>query len=82
LDTQIVITLKANSPFLQNLWALRERIAEALASEGYVYKYDVSVPIRQFYQLVDVMRARLENLPIRCCGYGHLGNVCDEERFI
>ena len=66
-------------PFLQNLWALRERIAEALASEGYVYKYDVSVPIRQFYQLVDAMRARLGSLPIRCCGYGHLGNACDEK---
>ena len=61
------------------MWALRERIAEALASEGYVYKYDVSVPIRQFYQLVDVMRAELGSLPIRCCGYGHLGNMRDEE---
>ncbi|XP_046451925.1 D-2-hydroxyglutarate dehydrogenase, mitochondrial-like [Daphnia pulex] len=67
-------TIAVDSTQATNLWALRERIAEALASEGYVYKYDVSVPIRQFYQLVDVMRARLENLPIRCCGYGHLGD--------
>lgn len=61
------------------MWGLRERISEALACEGYVYKYDVSVPIRQFYQLVDDIRIRLGNLPIRCCGYGHLGNTRHEK---
>ena len=61
--------------FQQKIWALRERITEALAKEGYVYKYDVSVPTRQFYQLVEEMRNRLGNVPIRCCGYGHLGKL-------
>ncbi|XP_057375855.1 D-2-hydroxyglutarate dehydrogenase, mitochondrial-like [Daphnia carinata] len=67
-------TLAVDSAQAKNLWELRERISEALACEGYVYKYDVSVPVRQFYQLVDDMRIRLGNLPIRCCGYGHLGD--------
>ena len=57
----------------QSLWALRERIAEALGRDGYVYKYDVSGPTRKFYQLVDDMRLRLGDEAVRCCGYGHLG---------
>jgi len=63
-----------DSAHVMKIWALRERIAEALASEGYVYKYDVSVPVRQFYQLVEEMRNRLGDPGIRCCGYGHLGD--------
>lgn len=74
-----------DSAHVMKLWALRERIAEALAAEGCVYKYDVSVPVRQFYQLVEEVRKRLAGHGIRCCGYGHLGdgnlhlNITNEE---
>ena len=41
----------ANSPsHQQQLWPLRERIAEALMRDGYCYKYDISLPYDTFYQ--------------------------------
>ena len=41
----------ANSPsHQQQLWPLRERIAEALLRDGYCYKYDISLPYDTFYQ--------------------------------
>jgi D-2-hydroxyglutarate dehydrogenase len=59
---------------LQTLWQFRECIAEALLRDGYVYKYDISLPLSQFYGLVPEMsdRVRKEGA-IRCCGFGHLG---------
>lgn len=41
----------ANSPsHQQQMWPLRERIAEALLKDGYCYKYDISLPYDSFYQ--------------------------------
>ena len=34
------------------LWAVRERITEALQHDGTVYKYDISLPLPQLYSLV------------------------------
>ena len=31
------------------IWQLRERIAEALKHDGYCYKYDISLPLDNFY---------------------------------
>lgn len=58
----------------QNLWALRERIAESLLHDGYCYKYDVSLPIDQYYNVVEMMRERLGVLAKRVVGYGHVGD--------
>ena len=58
---------------LQSIWGLRERIAEALMHDGYVYKYDLSVPLTTFDEFVTDVRNRLGNHVSRVCGYGHLG---------
>ncbi|NXX74989.1 D2HDH protein, partial [Urocolius indicus] len=58
----------------QALWELRERITEALSHEGYVYKYDVSLPLGRLYELVTHMRARLGTSASSVVGYGHLGD--------
>lgn len=58
----------------QQLWPLRERIAEALLKDGYCYKYDISLPLDVFYNSVLVMRERLGQDIVRCVGYGHLGD--------
>ena len=41
----------ASSPSRQSqeIWGLRERIAEALKKDGYNYKYDISLPLTVFY---------------------------------
>ncbi len=57
-----------------SLWKLRESISEALSKEGYVYKYDVSLPVSQMYELVDKTRMRLQNSSAKVVGYGHLGD--------
>ena len=42
------------------LWGLRENITVALNQAGYVYKYDFSLPLDSFYELVEETRARIE----------------------
>ncbi|KAF7279777.1 hypothetical protein GWI33_006760 [Rhynchophorus ferrugineus] len=60
---------------MRTIWDLRERITEGFIHDGYVFKYDVSLPIENFYSLVPVMRERLANDDVvRVSGYGHLGD--------
>ncbi|XP_053758454.1 D-2-hydroxyglutarate dehydrogenase, mitochondrial isoform X2 [Panthera pardus] len=56
------------------LWALRERISEALSRDGYVYKYDLSLPTERLYDLVTDLRVRLGPRAKHVVGYGHLGD--------
>ncbi|PGH30195.1 hypothetical protein GX50_07060 [[Emmonsia] crescens] len=68
----------------QTLWRWREGITEALSHMGGTYKYDVSIPLVELYQLVDDTRDRLtkaglvgddESYPVReVLGYGHMGD--------
>ncbi|KAL2863230.1 uncharacterized protein BJX67DRAFT_374695 [Aspergillus lucknowensis] len=68
----------------QSIWRWREGITEALSHLGGTYKYDVSIPLPELYQLVDDCRERLtklgfvgddESLPVRAVvGYGHMGD--------
>ena len=60
--------------FCQALWSLRERLAEGLLHDGYCYKYDVSLPLSSFYQLVVDMRQRVSGSAKRVVGYGHVGD--------
>ncbi|KAG0254122.1 hypothetical protein BG011_005943 [Mortierella polycephala] len=66
----------------KNLWAIREGITEACAKTGSVYKYDLSIPVPVFYQMVEDMRARLDQQgvlgqgkAVECVvGFGHIGD--------
>ncbi|KAL3423044.1 actin interacting protein 2 [Phlyctema vagabunda] len=67
------------------LWAWREGVAECSAHFGGVYKYDVSIPLEELYQLVEDTRARIteagllgddESHPVKdVIGYGHMGDA-------
>ncbi|CAG98049.1 D-lactate dehydrogenase [Kluyveromyces lactis] len=70
---------------LKNLWQWREMIPESSQAGGGVYKYDVSLPLKDLYSLVDAANARLEehgllsiddeSKPvISAVGYGHVGD--------
>ena len=61
---------------MKKLWELRERVAEALLRMGYCFKYDFSLPLANFYQLVEVMRERLKDNDkvTSVSGYGHVGD--------
>jgi FAD/FMN-containing dehydrogenase len=68
----------------QELWRWREGIPEALSHLGGTYKYDVSIPVPEMYQLVEDTRERLGNAGlvgegdefpvIDVVGYGHMGD--------
>ena len=70
------------------LWGLREDITVALAQAGHVYKYDFSLPLEHFYEIVEQMRERLRDVgtETHTVGYGHVGdsnvhlNVCTPGR--
>nr|CAD7589520.1 unnamed protein product [Timema genevievae] len=56
------------------MWNIRESISLALLSEGYLYKYDISLPHDSFYSIIPELTKRLPSHYIRCCGYGHIGD--------
>lgn len=69
----------------QELWQWREGITESLSHVGKTYKYDLSLPLDQFYQVVNDTRERFveagllgndESYPVRdVVGYGHMGDA-------
>ncbi|XP_076244604.1 D-2-hydroxyglutaric acid dehydrogenase [Calliopsis andreniformis] len=68
-------TLTSDPAKVKNIWSLRERISEGIIHEGYVFKYDVSIPLSSFYKVVEVLRERVQDPRIiRISGYGHLGD--------
>ncbi|XP_076751629.1 D-2-hydroxyglutaric acid dehydrogenase isoform X1 [Xylocopa sonorina] len=68
-------TLTSDPAKVKHMWALRERISEGVLREGYVFKYDISIPIPSFYKVIEVLQERLRGQHItRLSGYGHLGD--------
>ncbi|KAL7776132.1 hypothetical protein CFE70_006545 [Pyrenophora teres f. teres 0-1] len=70
---------------IQELWSWREGITECLGHDGGVYKYDLSIPIAELYDLVDETRDRLTEAGllgsdashpvVDVVGYGHMGDA-------
>ncbi|KAI9901873.1 hypothetical protein N3K66_003690 [Trichothecium roseum] len=69
---------------IKTLWSWREGITECLGHWGGTYKYDVSVPLKEMYQLVDDVQARMaeaglvgdtdDHPVVGVVGYGHMGD--------
>jgi FAD/FMN-containing dehydrogenase len=60
---------------IKNIWMLRETIAPSLIKiDGYCFKYDISLPLSQFYEIVPATRKRVGDLATFVCGYGHIGD--------
>ncbi|XP_029972362.1 D-2-hydroxyglutarate dehydrogenase, mitochondrial isoform X1 [Salarias fasciatus] len=67
-------TVATEDSKIKALWSMRERITEALTHDGFVYKYDISLPVERIYQLVTDMREHLRGRAKRVVGYGHVGD--------
>lgn len=70
---------------VHQIWQLRELIPTANMNEKYFFKYDISVPLSHFYEIVPIMRERLGNLVCDVHGFGHIGDsnlhvhvICDD----
>ncbi|RDL40927.1 Uncharacterized protein BP5553_00906 [Venustampulla echinocandica] len=69
---------------IKALWGWREGIPECLGHWGGVYKYDVSIPIQELYDLVDDTREKMDKAGligdtdeypvVKVVGYGHMGD--------
>ncbi|KAI0304716.1 FAD-binding domain-containing protein [Russula brevipes] len=64
-----------------SLWKLREGVPEAVSKEGKAYKYDISVPVASFKEVVDATREHLrgkgllrEDAVRHVLGFGHVGD--------
>lgn len=70
---------------IRALWDWREGIAEALSKSGGTYKYDLSIPHKDLYKVVEDTEAELaahnligstDDFPVeRVFGYGHMGDM-------
>ncbi|RLN55113.1 hypothetical protein BBJ29_003467, partial [Phytophthora kernoviae] len=67
-------TVAQDASQARNLFMIREDITVALAARGYVYKYDVSVPIEQYYKIAEETRERLASMDAKVVCYGHIGD--------
>nr|XP_020469644.1 D-2-hydroxyglutarate dehydrogenase, mitochondrial isoform X2 [Monopterus albus] len=67
-------TVATEDTKIKALWSMRERITEALIHDGFVYKYDISIPVERIYQLVTDMREHLGGRAKSVVGYGHVGD--------
>ncbi|KAG9343555.1 hypothetical protein JZ751_013721 [Albula glossodonta] len=67
-------TVATEDAKIKALWAMRERVTEALTHDGYTYKYDISLPVEKIYQLVTDMRHHLGDRAKNVVGYGHVGD--------
>ncbi|XP_028250745.1 D-2-hydroxyglutarate dehydrogenase, mitochondrial isoform X2 [Parambassis ranga] len=67
-------TVATEESKIKALWSMRERVTEALTHDGFTYKYDISLPLEQIYQLVIDMRQHLGGRAKSVVGYGHVGD--------
>ncbi|CAI5738698.1 unnamed protein product [Peronospora destructor] len=58
----------------RKLFLIREDITVALSARGYVYKYDISLPIEQYYKVAEETRERLVSTDAKVVCYGHIGD--------
>lgn len=85
-DKVLTGVLSQDDTQFKSIWALRELLPESCGKAGAVYKYDLSVPVGEMYEIVEKMRERLRAKgllegdgtpegPIRAVvGYGHMGD--------
>lgn len=60
--------------FGQATWSIRERIVETFAMDGYVFCYDISLPLEYYNLITREMREYMGRKSHRVTGFGHLGN--------
>lgn len=76
METGAVVdgVIASDSRGVAELWQRRERISESIKKDGYVFKYDMSVPLRNYLDLKEKLKPRVEGLAKRICLFGHMGD--------
>lgn len=70
---------------VQDIWKIRELIPMAKANEKYMYQYDISVPVKNYYDVIPGLKKRFAHESKAIFGFGHIGDsnlhitvLCDE----
>lgn len=78
INTGVLATSPAQ---FSSLWAIREGLTESVSKEGKAYKYDISVPLDKFQEVIDTTRQHLDSKGLmrddavkHVIGYGHVGD--------
>ncbi|KAG5874102.1 hypothetical protein JTB14_005898 [Gonioctena quinquepunctata] len=59
---------------IEDIWSIRDNITNGYKTSGTMFYYDISLPIENYYRIVDEMTTRMEGFCKRVFGYGHLGD--------
>lgn len=69
--------LASSEAEMHALWETRLRVGKGLWADGCLYTFDISVPLKMYYDIVPEMQRRLREAgrPVtRVCGFGHMGD--------
>lgn len=58
----------------RNIWEIRENVGECMKARSLYIIYDVSLPIQNFQEIVDLSQEWGEELCSFSCGFGHIGD--------
>ncbi|XP_030747862.1 D-2-hydroxyglutarate dehydrogenase, mitochondrial-like isoform X2 [Sitophilus oryzae] len=67
-------TVASDHTKVRGLWELREKVPVGFKKCGWVGLFDVSLPIKHYYTMVDETRSFLKNRVDSVFGFGHLGD--------
>eukprot|EP01097_Dermamoeba_algensis_P011757 TRINITY_DN9243_c0_g1_i1.p1 TRINITY_DN9243_c0_g1~~TRINITY_DN9243_c0_g1_i1.p1 ORF type:complete len:169 (+),score=54.21 TRINITY_DN9243_c0_g1_i1:44-508(+) len=68
-------TVSQDQTQAKDLWRIREVVPEAILHEGgCCYKYDISLPLPDIYDIVNDTKERMKGKGV-VIGYGHLGDA-------
>lgn len=59
---------------IDKIWQLRELIPTGIIKHDYTFKYDISLPLSHFYEIVPATRNHVGAMAKIVCGYGHIGD--------
>lgn len=69
--------LASSEAEMHTLWEMRLRIGKGLWADGCLYTFDISVPLKMYYDVVPELARHLSDngRPVtRVCGFGHMGD--------
>lgn len=67
-------TIAMDKQKISKIWTLRESITSGLQRQGYVFKYDISLPVPRLYKIVEDLRQTIGDRVLNIVGYGHIGD--------
>ncbi|CAG9771345.1 unnamed protein product [Ceutorhynchus assimilis] len=59
---------------IQSIWAIRENLPQGFKDYGWCALYDLSLPVTEYFNIVDETRDYLKNHVEDVFGFGHLGD--------